>query len=90
MRALRETALTVPARLDRKRHAAEDACMSAKWSPVGGRAIDECLARAKPKNRTVLQKLRKTIHAAIPAVVECISIACQPSGSRAASSRASR
>jgi len=36
-------------------------------------AIDEYLAGASPKSRVLLQKLRKTIHALVPEVEECIS-----------------
>jgi len=35
--------------------------------------IDEYLATAKPDQRRTLAKLRKTIHAVAPKVVECIS-----------------
>ena len=37
------------------------------------RTIDEYLARAKPEQRAVLEKLRKTIHAVAPNVEERIS-----------------
>jgi uncharacterized protein YdhG (YjbR/CyaY superfamily) len=45
---------------------------------IGGRmkhdpAIDEYLAGVNPKSRDLLQKLRKTIHALVPEVEECIS-----------------
>ena len=36
-------------------------------------AIDEYLAGVNPKSRAMLQKLRKTIHALVPEVEECIS-----------------
>ena len=36
-------------------------------------AIDEYLAKATPSSRALLQKLRKTIHAFVPEVEECIS-----------------
>jgi uncharacterized protein YdhG (YjbR/CyaY superfamily) len=36
-------------------------------------AIDEYLAGVSPKSRALLQKLRKTIHALVPEVEECIS-----------------
>jgi uncharacterized protein YdhG (YjbR/CyaY superfamily) len=36
-------------------------------------AIDEYLAEVSPNSRSVLQKLRKTIHALVPEVEECIS-----------------
>jgi uncharacterized protein YdhG (YjbR/CyaY superfamily) len=36
-------------------------------------AIDEYLADVSPKTRAALQKLRKTIHAIVPGVEECIS-----------------
>jgi uncharacterized protein YdhG (YjbR/CyaY superfamily) len=36
-------------------------------------AIDEYLAGVSPTNRALLQQLRKTIHAAVPDVEECIS-----------------
>ncbi len=36
-------------------------------------AIDEYLANVNPKSRAVLQELRRTIHAFVPEVVECIS-----------------
>lgn len=36
-------------------------------------AIDEYLARVSPKSRAQLQALRKTIHAIVPDVEECIS-----------------
>jgi uncharacterized protein YdhG (YjbR/CyaY superfamily) len=35
--------------------------------------IDEYLAQAKPDQRAVLQKLRRTIHATAPKAEECIS-----------------
>jgi uncharacterized protein YdhG (YjbR/CyaY superfamily) len=35
--------------------------------------IDEYLARVKPEQRTALQNLRRTIHAAAPKAEECIS-----------------
>src|SRR5437870_12674329 len=37
------------------------------------RTIDEYLATAKPDQRRMLAKLRKTIHAVAPNVEECIS-----------------
>ena len=37
------------------------------------RTIDEYLARAKPEQRAVLEKLLKAIHAAAPKAEECIS-----------------
>jgi uncharacterized protein YdhG (YjbR/CyaY superfamily) len=37
------------------------------------RTIDEYLARAKPEQRAVLEKLRKTIHAVAPKAEESIS-----------------
>ena len=37
------------------------------------KTIDEYLARAKPEQRVVLQKIRQTIHAAAPGVEEGIS-----------------
>src|SRR5207249_5635437 len=37
------------------------------------KTIDEYLARAKPEQRAVLEKLRKTIHAVAPNVEESIS-----------------
>ena len=37
------------------------------------RNIDEVLADARPEQRTVLEKLRRTIHAAAPGAEECIS-----------------
>lgn len=37
------------------------------------RAIDEYLGGVNPKSRALLQKLRKTIHALVPEVEECIS-----------------
>jgi uncharacterized protein YdhG (YjbR/CyaY superfamily) len=43
---------------------------SAKTIP---KTIDEYLARAKPGQRTVLEKLRKTIHAVAPNMEESIS-----------------
>jgi uncharacterized protein YdhG (YjbR/CyaY superfamily) len=36
-------------------------------------AIDEYLAKVSPKSRVLLQNLRKTIHALVPEVEECIS-----------------
>src|SRR6202142_3634432 len=36
-------------------------------------AIDEYLAGVSPSSRALLQKLRKTIHALVPGVEECIS-----------------
>ncbi len=36
-------------------------------------AIDEYLARVSPSSRALLQKLRKTLHALVPGVEECIS-----------------
>ena len=36
------------------------------------KTIDEYLARTKPEQRAVLEKLRKTIHAAAPGAVEYI------------------
>ncbi len=36
-------------------------------------AIDEYLAKASPKTRALLQELRRTIHAIVPEVEECIS-----------------
>ncbi|HEY2514738.1 MAG TPA: DUF1801 domain-containing protein [Polyangiaceae bacterium] len=36
-------------------------------------AIDEFLAGVSPKSRRLLQQLRKTIHAIVPEVEECIS-----------------
>jgi uncharacterized protein YdhG (YjbR/CyaY superfamily) len=36
-------------------------------------AIDEYLAKVPPKNRALLQELRKTIHRLVPGVEECIS-----------------
>jgi|CZKU01.1.fsa_nt_gi uncharacterized protein YdhG (YjbR/CyaY superfamily) len=36
-------------------------------------AIDEYLEDVNPKSRALLQKLRKTIHALVPEVEECIS-----------------
>ena len=37
------------------------------------RTIDEYLAGISPDRRTTLEKLRRTIHAAVPGVEECIS-----------------
>jgi uncharacterized protein YdhG (YjbR/CyaY superfamily) len=37
------------------------------------RTIDEYLAHAKPDQRAVLEKLRRTIHATAPKAEECIS-----------------
>jgi uncharacterized protein YdhG (YjbR/CyaY superfamily) len=36
-------------------------------------AIDDCLAKASPRNRALLQELREKIRAAVPEVEECIS-----------------
>jgi uncharacterized protein YdhG (YjbR/CyaY superfamily) len=36
-------------------------------------AIDEYLAGVSPSSRALLQQLRKTIHAAVPGLEECIS-----------------
>jgi uncharacterized protein YdhG (YjbR/CyaY superfamily) len=46
-----------------------------KSSPVRQRepAIDEYLAQASPRSRALLRELRKTIHAIVPEVEECIS-----------------
>jgi uncharacterized protein YdhG (YjbR/CyaY superfamily) len=46
-----------------------------KSSPARRRepAIDEYLAKASPRSRALLRELRKTIHAIVPEVEECIS-----------------
>jgi uncharacterized protein YdhG (YjbR/CyaY superfamily) len=36
-------------------------------------AVDEYLAKASPRSRALLRELRKTIHAIVPQVEECIS-----------------
>jgi uncharacterized protein YdhG (YjbR/CyaY superfamily) len=36
-------------------------------------AVDEYLARASPRSRSLLRDLRKQIHASVPGVEECIS-----------------
>ncbi|MGH7293528.1 MAG: iron chaperone [Polyangiaceae bacterium] len=53
--------------------------MSARKKPASGSrirrdpAIDDYLAGLSPSRRAQLQKLRKTIHAVVPDVEECIS-----------------
>jgi uncharacterized protein YdhG (YjbR/CyaY superfamily) len=53
--------------------------MSARKKPVirsqmrGDPAIDEYLTAVNPSSRALLQKLRRSIHALVPEVEECIS-----------------
>jgi uncharacterized protein YdhG (YjbR/CyaY superfamily) len=44
-------------------------------TPTRSNTIDDYLAQVEPARRAALQKLRKTIHAVLPEVEECISYA---------------
>jgi uncharacterized protein YdhG (YjbR/CyaY superfamily) len=47
--------------------------LTGRVAPGRDPAIDEYLAGVIPSSRTLLQKLRKTIHSIVPEVEECIS-----------------
>jgi uncharacterized protein YdhG (YjbR/CyaY superfamily) len=50
-----------------------DFVMAARKKTAGTKAIDAYLTDVPPKSRALLRALRKTIHAILPEVEECIS-----------------